>query len=141
MSTLTELIEAFNERLIALEVSDTGLRTTVDDGYDPKWGGWHIIDFSVRPAWRAHAIAGNTGNERWSEGEPAYPTPEWETITDNAIYNDDIIDLQVPPDSYSFMRFAVDPARIDRVLELVRRAPVVSAEQRSAELVEYLSEA
>ncbi len=141
-TTISDLIAAFNERLVALVATDTGLRTTVDEGFDPKWANWHIIDFSVRDQWQSLGERGNTGNERWddAQAEPAYPQFEWEKASEEAMYWDDISDLQCPAGSYSLCRFAVDPARIDAVMALVQKAPVVSDSERAEALADSLSQ-
>lgn len=139
-TTLTGLLNAFNERLVALQVTDTGKRTAGMN--DAKWDDWVILDFAVRADWQVLGERGNTGNEGgWGEAEAAYPQVEWESATDDAIYWDDIEDLQVPENTYTLMRFAVDPARLDAVMELVRQAPLVSDAERADALADARLEA
>lgn len=138
--TIADLLDAFNERLVALTTTDTGLRTTVAEGFDPKWGNWFVLDFAVRADWQQLGERGNTGNENWAQAEPAYPKVSWESATDDAIYWDDIEDLQIPEGTYTLMRFAVDPNRLDEVMALVKRAPIVADAERAEMLADSIAD-
>jgi hypothetical protein len=133
--TLDQLIAAFNQRLAALEAVDTG---QVTEGFDAGWNGWPLIEMRVRPEWRGSDTHDEVRDGMWNNGEAAWPTVEWETITNEAIYWDDYEDFHVTPGSFGFQRFAVDPARIDQVLALVEKVPVLTDEGRAGQLADHL---
>lgn len=121
--TLTQLIDAFNERLIALEVFGTGRRST---------HGHSLIAIGVREQWQQTDVGQNAHNVEWSLNEPALPTVAWYQDSDDAI-NWDYRD-QGALEAHVFMRLSIDPARIAAVLERLERIPVASPAERDSEL-------
>lgn len=139
--SIYDLVLEFDKRLYGLAAYVTGQETTVAPGRDKKWEGWHIISFNVRTDFEHLAEKGNVGNQDVWSREPAMPSPEWETQLDDAIYHDDIEDLQVPDDSYVLMRFAVDPKRIDLVYQYLRlNYPEIDQEARAERMMQIADE-
>lgn len=135
--TLPHLLDSFNARLVALEAVDTGSLT---DSTEAQWDKWPVIELRVREDWRQGQTHQEIREGNWDKGEPAYPTVEWETASKDAVYWDDTVDLQIPEGTFGFQRFAVDPERIQVVLDLVEAAPLVSDEQRAGQLADHIAD-
>lgn len=134
MTDTQQLIDAFNERLCALEVVLMPQRVESDK---PQWDNWQVFEFQVRPEWR-HLIGedNRAGDQDGWQNEAALPNFDWEDATDEAIYWDDLVALTRSDEQYAYVCLAVAPdaERMQRIMDHLQKLPAITDEQRAAEL-------